>query len=97
MNTVILGVSRDSLKSHQKFSEKNNLPFSLLVDEDAFLHEQFDVLKEKKMFGKIGLGTERSTFLIDENGTLIAEFRKVKAKGHAVDMLEEVKNRTAAQ
>ena len=96
MNTIILGVSRDSLKSHQKFAEKNHLPFSLLVDEDELLHRQFDVIKEKKMFGKIGMGTERSTFLIDEEGVLIAEYRKVKAKGHAAEMVQEIKERLKA-
>ncbi|SDY41433.1 peroxiredoxin Q/BCP [Tindallia californiensis] len=90
MNTVILGVSRDSLKSHQKFSQKHNLPFSLLVDDDEFLHNQFDVIKEKKLFGKKGLGTERSTFLINEMGILIEEYRKVKAKGHAEEMLKKI-------
>lgn len=89
MNAIVLGVSRDSLKSHQKFAEKNQLPFSLLVDEDELLHQQFDVIKEKKMFGKIGMGTERSTFIIDEKGVLIKELRKVKAKGHA-DEIEKV-------
>lgn len=96
MNTIILGVSRDSLTSHQKFAEKNQLPFSLLVDEDELLHRQFDVIKEKKMFGKIGMGTERSTFLIDELGVLIAEYRKVKAKGHASEMVQEIKERHKA-
>ena len=91
MNVAVLGVSRDSLKSHKKFADKNNLPFSLLVDEDEMLHRQYDVLKEKKMFGKIGLGTERSTFIISHEGKLAAEFRNVKAKGHAAEVLEILK------
>lgn len=90
--TVILGVSRDSLKSHEKFKEKQCFPFDLLSDEDEKLCKQFDVIKEKNMYGKKVMGIERSTFLIDEKGILRAEWRKVKVDGHVVEVLEAVKN-----
>jgi thioredoxin-dependent peroxiredoxin len=88
LDAVVLGVSRDNLKSHQQFSQKLNLPFSLLVDQDQHLHTYFGVLKEKKLFGKIGIGTERSTFILNQDGILIKEFRNVKSKGHAEEVLE---------
>jgi len=91
MDTVIIGVSRDSLQSHRKFSDKLQLPFSLLVDQNQELHEYFDVLKEKKMFGKTVMGAERSTFIINKQGTLIKEFRNVKASGHAKTVLEYIR------
>lgn len=91
LGAVILGISRDSLKSHQKFRDKYGLPFLLLSDESAEVHRQFDVLKPKKMFGKEYLGTERATFVFDREGNLIKEFRKVKAGGHAREVLDFLK------
>ncbi len=90
--TIILGVSRDSLKSHENFKEKQCFPFDLLSDEDEKLCKQFDVIKEKNMYGKKVMGIERSTFLLDEKGILRAEWRKVKVDGHIAEVLEAVKN-----
>jgi peroxiredoxin Q/BCP len=89
---VILGVSRDSLASHEKFKEKLKLPFELLSDPDEKLCRQFDVIREKALYGRKFLGVERSTFLIDAEGRLRQEWRKVKVKGHAAEVLEAVKN-----
>ncbi len=91
-NAVILGVSRDSLGSHEKFKAKHEFPFELLSDPDERLCKQFDVIKEKSLYGRKFLGIERSTFLIDEAGKLRAEWRKVKVKGHAAEVLDAVKN-----
>ncbi len=91
-NTVILGVSRDSLASHEKFRDKHNFPFDLLSDPDEKLCRQFDVIKEKSLYGRKFLGIERSTFLIDETGKLRREWRKVRVKGHAAQVLEAVKD-----
>ena len=88
---VILGVSKDSIASHEKFKEKQKFPFDLLSDPDGKLCEKFDVIREKNMYGRKFLGIERSTFLIDENGKLRKEWRKVKVKGHAEEVLEAVK------
>ncbi len=90
--TVILGVSRDSLASHEKFKEKQNFPFDLLSDPDENICRKFDVIKEKSLYGRKFSGIERSTFLIDEDGKLKREWRKVKVKGHAQDVLDTVKN-----
>lgn len=90
-NAIVLGISKDNLNSHNKFIEKFNLPFILLSDEDKIVCELYDVIKEKNMYGKKVLGIERSTFIIDENGYLIKEFRKVKVKGHIDAVLEELK------
>lgn len=90
-NTVILGVSRDSLASHEKFKAKHEFPFDLLSDPDEKLCAQFDVIKEKNMYGRKVIGIERSTFLIDEEGKLRGEWRKVRVKGHAEAVLEAVK------
>ena len=79
----LFGVSRDSLKSHQRFKSNLNLPFELLSDGDETVCRLFDVIKKKNMYGKEVLGIERSTFLIDKNGILRHEWRKVKADGHA--------------
>jgi peroxiredoxin Q/BCP len=87
-NTLIFGVSRDSISSHEKFKEKYQFPFDLISDENEEICKIFDVIKEKNMYGKKYMGIERSTFLIDENGKLIAEWRKVKAKGHAQIILD---------
>ena len=90
-NTVILGVSRDSVKSHDKFQAAQELPFDLLSDADEALCTSFDVIKLKNMYGKQVRGIERSTFLIDETGVLRQEWRKLKADGHASAVLEAVK------
>lgn len=87
---MVVGISRDSLKSHKKFSDKLNLPFSLLVDQEQELHHYFGVLKEKKMFGKTVMGTERSTFIMNKEGILIKEYRGVKASGHAMTVLNDL-------
>lgn len=87
INTVIYGVSRDDLKSHDKFIQKCNFKFELLADTEEKLCKHFDVIKEKNMYGKTVMGVERSTFVIDENGKIILEYRKVKAEGHAALVL----------
>ncbi len=92
-NTVILGVSRDSVKSHENFKSKQSFSFDLLSDPDEKLCKQFDVIKEKNMYGKKVIGIERSTFLIDENGVLVKEWRKVKVKGHVEEVLDELKRK----
>ncbi len=89
--TIILGVSKDTLTSHEKFKTKHCFPFELLVDEDSAVCELFDVIKEKSMFGKKYMGIERSTFLIDKNGVLKQQWRKVKVKGHVREVLAAVK------
>jgi peroxiredoxin Q/BCP len=91
-NTVILGVSRDSLASHEKFKAKQKFPFELLSDPDEALCGKFDVIHEKSLYGRKFMGVVRSTFLIDEKGKLRQEWRKVKVKGHAAEVLEAVKN-----
>ena len=89
--TVILGVSRDSLKSHENFKEKQAFPFELLSDADEKVCTLFDVIKEKNMYGRKVMGIERSTFLIDDKGILRREWRKVKVSGHVDEVLEAVK------
>jgi len=88
---VILGISKDSLKSHARFAEKNELNFPLISDPDKEVHERYDVIKEKSMYGKKVLGTERSTFLIDGENRIRGIWRKVKVAGHAEEVLEAVK------
>lgn len=90
-NAEVYGVSRDSLKSHEKFICKYDFGFELLSDSDEELCALFDVIKEKNMYGKKVLGIERSTFVIDENQKLVGEFRKVKAQGHAAAILDFLK------
>ena len=90
-DSVILGVSRDSIASHEKFRDKQKLPFDLISDPDEKLCKKFDVIKEKTLYGRKFMGVERSTFLIDATGKLSLEWRKVKVKGHAADVLEAVK------
>ncbi len=85
--TMIVGVSPDSLASHEKFKSKMAFPFDLLADEDRKLCELFDVYKEKSLYGRKYMGVERSTFLIDERGVLRREWRKVKVPGHAEEVL----------
>lgn len=89
---VILGISRDSLASHEKFREKLKLPFDLLSDPDEALCRQFDVIREKSLYGRKFPGVERSTFLIDAEGRLRREWRKVRVNGHAEEVLEAVRN-----
>ena len=91
-NAVIFGVSRDSIASHEKFKEKQKFPFDLISDPDEKICKQFDVIREKTLYGRKFMGVERSTFLIDENGKLRQEWRKVKVKGHAEEVLDAVKN-----
>ncbi len=89
-NTVILGVSRDSLASHEKFKAKFEFPFDLLSDADEQLCGLFNVIREKNMYGKKVLGVERSTFLIDTEGKLQREWRKVRVKSHAAEVLDAI-------
>lgn len=90
-NTVILGVSKDSVSSHEKFKCKYNFPFDLLADEDGKLCDAFDVIREKNMYGKKYMGIERSTFILDENQKIIGEFRKISLAGHAKFILDQIK------
>lgn len=86
-NTLIFGVSRDSLRVHENFRAKHEFPFELISDPDEALCKLFDVIKLKKMYGKEHLGVERSTFLIDKDGILRQEWRKVKVKEHVAEVL----------
>jgi peroxiredoxin Q/BCP len=88
----VLGISRDSIKSHDKFRTKEKLPFDLLSDSEEKLCKIFDVIREKSLYGRKYLGIERSTFLIDGNGVLRREWRKVKVDGHAEEVLEAAKS-----
>lgn len=90
LNTTILGISRDSVKAHQNFTEKQNLSINLISDKEEVLCNHFDVIKEKNMYGKKVMGIERSTFIF-HNGKLVKEYRKVKAAGHAEQVLEDLK------
>jgi thioredoxin-dependent peroxiredoxin len=89
--TEIFGISRDSIKSHENFKAKQDFPFDLISDSDEILCQMFDVIHEKNMYGKKVMGIERSTFLIDAKGVLRQEWRKVKAAGHAAEVLEAVR------
>lgn len=91
-NTEILGVSRDSIKSHENFKSKQSFPFELLSDPDEKVCNSFDVMKLKSMYGKEYIGVDRSTFLINEKGIIIKEWRSVKVKGHVKEVLEIVKS-----
>lgn len=91
LNTVVLGVSRDDSAKHQKFIEKYDLPFHLLVDADGKLCEQFGVWVQKSMFGKKYMGIERSTFIINPKGEVVADWRKVKVKDHVAAVLKVLK------
>jgi peroxiredoxin Q/BCP len=88
---TIVGVSRDSLRAHDNFRAKQNLPFDLLSDSEETLCTQFAVIKEKKLYGKLVRGIERSTFVIDANGILRREWRGIKVPGHAQDVLDFVR------
>ena len=87
-NTIVLGISNDDLTSHQKFSKKYGLPFTLLSDENKAVSKAYGVYKQKSMYGKTYWGIERSTFVIDEKGTLKAIFPKVKVDGHVKDVMD---------
>ncbi|MBU8908852.1 thioredoxin-dependent thiol peroxidase [Desertibacillus haloalkaliphilus] len=91
LDTVIIGVSPDPVEKHKKFIEKHNLPFLLLADEDKSVAEAYDVWKLKKNFGKEYMGIERSTFVIDKEGKLVKEWRKVRVKNHVEEALTFVK------
>ncbi len=88
---MVLGISPDSPKAQKSFKEKYDLPFTLLSDPDKKVAKAFDVLKEKNMYGKKVLGIERTTFLIDREGRVAHVFPKVKAEGHAEEVLAELK------
>ena len=90
LNTIILGVSRDTLKLHIKFKSEQQFPFELLSDVDQKLCEAYGVLKEKMMYGRKTRGIERSTFLIDKKGMLRREWRKVQVPGHVQEVLQAV-------
>ncbi len=91
LNTEVIGVSKDSVTSHQKFVQKFNFPFNLISDENEKVCNLFNVIKEKNMYGRKYMGIERSTFLIDTNGKLVKEWRKVRVKGHVDDVIESIK------
>ncbi|WP_370216413.1 peroxiredoxin, partial [Neptunomonas phycophila] len=90
-NTVIYGVSKDSLRVHENFKAKQSFPFELISDPEELVCKHFDVIKLKKNYGKEYMGIERSTFLIDENGVLQQEWRKVRVKDHVDQVLAAVK------
>ena len=90
-NAEIVGVSRDSLKSHENFKAKFSFPFELLADTEELACGIFGVMKMKNMYGKQVRGVERSTFVIDKNGVLVKEWRGVKVDGHALEVLNFVK------
>ncbi len=87
-NTVVFGVSRDGMKSHENFKAKQGFPFELISDKDEAVCQLFDVIKLKKLYGKEYLGVDRSTFLIDSQGVLKREWRGVKVPGHVAEVLE---------
>ena len=89
---TVLGVSRDNLRSHERFRAKYDFPFDLLADEDEKLCTLFDVIKQKNMYGKKVRGIERSTFLVDADGKLRREWRKVKIEGHVEEVLEALRD-----
>lgn len=91
-NCAVFGISRDSIKSHENFKLKQNLPFALLSDSNEVVCNQFGVIKEKKLYGKQVRGVERSTFVIDKDGILRQEWRGVKVPGHVEAVLSYVKN-----
>ena len=90
-NTVIYGVSRDSIASHEKFKQKFNYTIDLISDEDESLCNQFDVIKLKKLYGKEYMGIVRSTFVINPNGEILKQWDKVKVDGHAEEVLEFIR------
>ena len=93
LNINVFGISKDSITSHEKFIKKQNLKIPLLSDEAGSVCEDFGVWKEKSMYGKIYMGIERSTFIIDGSGSVTHEWRKVKVANHVAEVLETVKKR----
>ena len=91
-NTNILGVSRDSIKSHENIKSKQSFPFELISDPDEIICKSFDVMKLKSMYGREYIGVDRSIFLINTGGIIIKEWRSVKVKGHVAEVLDAVKN-----
>ena len=91
-SAVVIGVSPNDIKSHKKFREKQDLNFLLLADTEHILSEAFGVWKEKSMYGKKYMGIERSTFILDENGSIVHEWRKVKVNGHVDEVLAYLNN-----
>lgn len=91
LGCAILGVSRDSLRTHENFKARQEFPFELIADTEEKLCRQFDVIKEKNMYGNKVMGIERSTFLLDADGKIAREWRKVKVPGHAEEVLEAVR------
>ena len=89
-SAVVLGISQDSIASHEKFKSKHGMPFDLLSDESGEVCRAYDVIKLKKMYGKEFEGIERSTFIIDEMGLIKAQWRKVKVPGHVEEVLQKV-------
>lgn len=87
-DVVVIGVSKDSVKSHERFAEKNNLPFILLSDPELKAIKDYGVWQEKKLYGKVGMGVVRTTFVIDKNGIIEKVFSNVKPKTNAVEVLE---------
>ena len=90
--TTVLGVSRDSLKAHENFKAKQGFPFDLLSDSEEKLCKQFDVIHEKNMYGRKVMGIVRSTFLIDGDGVLQNQWRKVRVKGHVEEVLQAARS-----
>lgn len=93
-NTEIIGVSRESIKSHENFKSKQSFPFELLSDPDEKVCKSFDVMKLKSMYGREYIGVDRCTFLINVDGVIIKEWRSVKVKGHVEEVLNAVKELT---
>lgn len=87
----VIGISRDTLRSHEKFKEKFGFPFELIADPEEAICNKFGVMKDKNMYGKKVRGIERSTFLVDEKGVLLREWRKVKVDGHAQEVLDSLR------
>ena len=93
-NTDIIGISRDSIKSHENFKLKQSFPFELLSDPDEKVCKAFDVMKLKSMYGREYIGVDRSTFIINDKGKVVREWRSVKVKGHVDEVLEAIKELT---
>ncbi len=89
---MVFGMSRDSVKSHEKFKAKMNFPFELLADEDETVCKLFDVIKEKNMYGKKVFGIQRSTFIMGKHNEIVKEWRNVKVEGHAEEVLAVIKS-----
>ena len=94
LNTEILGVSRESIKSHENFKLKQSFPFELLSDPEEKVCKAFDVMKLKSMYGREYIGVDRSTFLVSSDGKIIREWRNVKVKGHVEEVFNSVKDLT---